>query len=556
VLLLLVVAEAVLVVVGLWLAIAHRGLTRVSGLALAIGAVAGAIVIEAAHGLLWVVAVSVALLAAAVFTGERSLRPAGAGHVGLDDPAATPPQHAFLIMNPRSGGGKVERFDLARRGRQLGAEVALLEGPAHVDVAALARRAVEDGADLLGVAGGDGTQALVAGVAAEAGVPLLVIPAGTRNHFALDLGLDREDPALSLSALTDGTDVTIDLGDVDGRPFVNNVSFGAYAAVVAQPGYREDKRGTTLDVLPDLLSGAQGPALTVTANGDSVVDPQAALVSNNPYGAGELGEAGRRARIDTGRLGLVLVRVGSALQATALLRGPRGPGVESLTTDEVVVDATSGRVPVGIDGESLVLPSPVHCRIRPGALKVRLPRDRPGALVAHPPLSLRLVAATAGLPVKESNGINRADDVRAKRSAERQPMSNAMRRLVSVSLAVPVAASAFACSTSKPQVCSDAQALKTQLKNLGSSGSSPNKLTAIRNDLLAARVDLTQLKNAAKDEFASEIDAFNNALTGAQAAVTTATSSPNAGNIANSAVAAKNVVDSGRALTAAVDDRC
>jgi len=135
-------------------------------------------------------------------------------------------------------------------------------------------------------------------------------------------------------------------------------------------------------------------------------------------------------------------------------------------------------------------------------------------------------------------------------------MSNTMRRTVTVSLALPLAATAIACSSSKPAVCSDASALKTQLQNLGSSGSSPNKLTAIRNDLQAARVDLTQLKNSAKDEFANEISVFNNALTGAEAAVNTAASSPTAGNVANTAVAAKNVVDSGRALTAAVDDKC
>ena len=134
--------------------------------------------------------------------------------------------------------------------------------------------------------------------------------------------------------------------------------------------------------------------------------------------------------------------------------------------------------------------------------------------------------------------------------------SSRLRRAVSVSLAVPVAATAFACSSSKPQVCADAAALKTQLHNLGSTESSPNKLTAIRNDLQAARVDLTQLKNSAKDEFAGEINTFNNALTGAEAAVSTATSAPTVGNVANTAVAAKNVVDSGRALTAAVYDKC
>jgi len=136
-------------------------------------------------------------------------------------------------------------------------------------------------------------------------------------------------------------------------------------------------------------------------------------------------------------------------------------------------------------------------------------------------------------------------------------MANTLRRVVTVSLALPFAAAVVSCSNSdKPAVCSDASALKTQLHNLGSSQSSPSKLTAIRNDLQAARVDLTQLKNSAKDEFATEINVFNNALTGAESALSTATSSPTVGNVANTAVATKNVVDSGRALTAAVDDKC
>ena len=88
----------------------------------------------------------------------------------------------------------------------------LLDGPGIVDVEALARKAVADGADLLGVAGGDGTQALVAGVAAEHDLPFLVISAGTRNHFALDLGLDREDPATCLDGLSDGVELRVDLG--------------------------------------------------------------------------------------------------------------------------------------------------------------------------------------------------------------------------------------------------------------------------------------------------------------------------------------------------------
>src|SRR5664279_3913233 len=120
---------------------------------------------------------------------------------------AKPSRQPFIVMNPRSGGGKVVRFDLKNKAEALGAEVRLLDGPGYVDVAALVREAVERGADLLGVAGGDGTQALVAGIAAEHDIPLLVISAGTRNHFALDLGLDRDDPSTCLAALTDGEEV-------------------------------------------------------------------------------------------------------------------------------------------------------------------------------------------------------------------------------------------------------------------------------------------------------------------------------------------------------------
>ena len=163
-------------------------------------------------------------------------------------------------MNPRSGGEKVTRFGLKDKAEALGAEVALLEGPGTVDVAALARRRWPM-ADLLGVAGGDGTQALVAGIAAEHGLPFLVISAGTRNHFALDLGLDREDPATCLDALTDGEELRVDLGVIADRTFVNNASFGAYAEVVRSPAYRDDKRHHLADAARAAQRPPGGPAV-------------------------------------------------------------------------------------------------------------------------------------------------------------------------------------------------------------------------------------------------------------------------------------------------------
>jgi diacylglycerol kinase family enzyme len=339
---------------------------------------------------------------------RRALKPAAADP-GMPSREVPPPKRAFLIMNPRSGGGKVVKFSLKEKAEALGAEVALLEGPGIVDVAALARQAVADGADLLGVAGGDGTQALVARIAAEDDLPFLVISAGTRNHFAMDLGLDRDDPSTCLDALTtDGVEQRIDLGIIGDRTFVNNASFGVYAEVVESPAYRDDKRGTTLQMLPDILNGHRGAKLTATAGDATLTGPQALLVSNGPYEMGDIAGLGRRARLDAGTLGVVAVTVSSALQAAALLRGARGQGLTTLTAGEVVVDAEAPEIPVGIDGETVMMPTPVRCTIQPKALRVRVPRNRPGVPPPRAALdwpTLRQLASLRVLTVKPLTAI-------------------------------------------------------------------------------------------------------------------------------------------------------
>jgi diacylglycerol kinase family enzyme len=256
--------------------------------------------------------------------------------------------------------------------------VFLLGGSEHVDVAGVARKALAQGADLLGVAGGDGTQALVAGIAAEHGIPFVVISAGTRNHFALDLGLDREDPSACLGALSDGVELRVDLGLINGQTFVNNASFGAYAEVVETPAYRDDKLNTTLNTLPDLLQGHRGAHLHVRADGTQIEAPQALLVANNPYGTGDLAGLGRRARLDRGILGVVGVKVDSARQAAGLLRGRHAAGLKVLTAEEIEITADEQQIPVGVDGESILMSTPVTCTISAGALSVWVPRDRPG----------------------------------------------------------------------------------------------------------------------------------------------------------------------------------
>jgi diacylglycerol kinase family enzyme len=387
------IGACLLLAAGYWF-LAHRGVLRWLALAVVILAPVAMLVVFALHSLIWVAALSAALLALGTGAAWRALAPEAAD-TAMPAQAAPPPKRAFLIMNPRSGGGKVTKFGLKQKAEALGAEVALLEGPGVVDVAALARQAVADGADLLGVAGGDGTQALVAGIAAEHGLPFLVISAGTRNHFALDLGLDREDPATCLDALTDGEELRIDLGIIGDRTFVNNASFGAYAEVVRSPAYRDDKRGTTLQLLPDLLSGQSGPRLSARAGGVSITSPQALLVSNDPYQMGDIAGLGRRARLDTGTLGIIAVTVDSARQAIALLRRGHGDGLTVLSADEIVVEADTAEIPVGIDGETVMMPAPVRCAIRPGALRVRVPKNRPGVPPPRPPVDWSRLAHLA-----------------------------------------------------------------------------------------------------------------------------------------------------------------
>jgi diacylglycerol kinase family enzyme len=392
------------VLAGAYWFLANSGLIRLLALLLVIAAPVLILVAFAQASLLWVAVVAVALMLLAGVAGRSALS-TGGGQAAMPAAPAARPRHPFLIMNPRSGGGKVARFGLEEKAERLGARVALLQGPGTMDVAAVARQAVADGADLLGVAGGDGTQALVAGIAAEHDLPFLVISAGTRNHFALDLGLDRDDPATCLDALTDGEELRIDLGVIGDRTFVNNASFGAYAEVVRSPAYRDDKRGTTLQMLPDLLKGHRGARLSARAGGISIDGPQALLVSNDPYAMTDVAGLGRRPRLDVGQLGVVAIHVNSAPQAVEILRRGHGSGLTVLATEDVTVDADTPEIPVGIDGETVMMATPLRCATRPGALRVVVPRNRPGVPAPRPSLEwprLRQLASFRGQPDGEA----------------------------------------------------------------------------------------------------------------------------------------------------------
>ena len=330
---------AVVTVAAAYFVLSRRGVVRWLFLGVLVLVPIAVIAIFAVGGVLWVAIVSAGVWLLAGVTARQALTGDPEDWRMPEYPAQPPARRPYLIMNPKSGDGKVVKFDLKRKAEALGAEVFLFGGSGPVDVAAIARRAVANGADLLGVAGGDGTQALVAGIAAEHGLPFVVISAGTRNHFALDLGLDREDPARCLSALADGVELRVDLGVINGQTFVNNASFGAYAEIVETPAYRGDKMGTTLNLLPDLLQGHRGAQLAAQVDGTRIEAPQALLVANNPYGTGDLAGLSRRTRLDGGILGVVGVTVSTAAQAVDLLRGIRATGVSVLTTKQIEITA-------------------------------------------------------------------------------------------------------------------------------------------------------------------------------------------------------------------------
>jgi diacylglycerol kinase family enzyme len=397
--LLLGVAGLALAAAGLWWTLAHTGVVRACGVVVSVVAPLTVLALYAAYDMLGPALVSLALWAFAVGAARGALAPA---HTAERRQTPAPaPHHPWLLLNPRSGGGKVGRFRLVDKALALGARVTVLEA-GRQDVAELARRAVAEGADLLAVAGGDGTQALVAEVAHRHDLPFAVIPAGTRNHFALDLGLDRDDPAAALSALTDGVELRVDLGFAADRVFVNNASFGTYAAVVGNPAYRRAKVHTAFQDLPELLTGDRTHRLRMRVGRHRAEGLQAVLVSNNPYRYAVGPHPWRRDRLDTGVLGVLCVHIDNTAQAARAVGGRRFANVTRLTGRTVVVDTDTETVQAGIDGEHVVLPAPVVCRIVPGALRVRVPRQRPGVPLSRPAADWTHVTQLAlGRPYRE-----------------------------------------------------------------------------------------------------------------------------------------------------------
>jgi diacylglycerol kinase family enzyme len=328
---------------------------------------------------------------------------------------AQPARRGVLIINPRSGGGKAARSNLVEEARKRSIEPLVL-GPDD-DLCSLAKRAVARGADVIGMAGGDGSQALVAAVAMEEDVAHVCVPAGTRNHFALDLGLDREDVVGALDAFTDGVERRIDLARLNERIFVNNASLGIYARVVQSDSYRDAKLGTWRQMLPEMME-REAHCCDLEFDVPDAKDWAGAslvIVSNNPYQLRRFRGAGTRTHLDTGRLGIFATRLSGAAAVAKLVtlgtiaQQRRLGSVRQWSSLEFEVRA-SEPVAVGLDGEALLLAPPLRFISLPGALRVRVPRSSPGVSPAWGtvPLNRRnlwaLVRMAAGKTASAASG--------------------------------------------------------------------------------------------------------------------------------------------------------
>jgi diacylglycerol kinase family enzyme len=283
---------------------------------------------------------------------------------------ARPPRRPVLFVNPRSGGGRAVRAGVVERARKLGIEVVVLSAGDRLQPQV--DEAVARGADALGAAGGDGSQSVVAAAARAHGLPFVCVPAGTRDHFARDLGVDRRDPVGALDAFTDGLEGRIDVGEVNGRTFLNNVSLGIYGDAVQQAAYRDAKVRTLLATARARLGPtAEAPGLRLVDDlGHDHAQLAVLLISNGPYALERPPAPGARPALDSGRLGIIVLDGPGD--------GPHPPG-RSWTATSLEVSAPAP-VHAGIDGEAVELTPPLAFAIRPSALRVRISaRDAAGS---------------------------------------------------------------------------------------------------------------------------------------------------------------------------------
>jgi diacylglycerol kinase family enzyme len=285
----------------------------------------------------------------------------------------------FLLVNPRSGDERPTAEDLVAEAKSAGVEPRVLGG--EEDVERLAREAADLGASALGMAGGDGSHGAVAAVALERDLPFVPVPFGTRNHFARDVGFDGDDPTGSLAAF-DGPERRVDVGTVGGRVFLNNVSLGVYASFVHDPARKTRNRLMAFARMAPAALGRSRSPLALSLEIDGRRDQHLALialVANNGYRMTSLAELGERTRLDEGLLHLYVIEaVGRRVLLALLGRAVAGSlerahGWTAAAAPRLGVEAPRPRIHAAIDGEPVILESPLEFEIRPRALRVLVP---------------------------------------------------------------------------------------------------------------------------------------------------------------------------------------
>jgi diacylglycerol kinase family enzyme len=259
----------------------------------------------------------------------------------------------LLLINPRAGRARPSTDELRAEAERLGIDARVLRE--DDDAAEMARSA---SADVLGAAGGDGSVASVAAVAVERDLPFVCVPFGTRNHFARDIGLDRNDPFGALEGFR-GEERRVDVGRVGERRFLNNVSLGAYASLVHRREHHR-RRGQVLAGLRAVWLGLRRQRGVWAELDGSPIHARIVLVANNAYRL-SLFSIGARERLDEGRLHVYTAR------------GWLPREWHESSAERFRIDA---RAPlrVAIDGEPVAVEPPVELEIEPRALRVLLPR--------------------------------------------------------------------------------------------------------------------------------------------------------------------------------------
>lgn len=289
----------------------------------------------------------------------------------------------ILIINPKSGNGRAIKAGIDKKAAAAGIKVIITKRGDSIE--GLARAEVARGADVLGVSGGDGTLGAVAKIALEHNLPLVALPGGTRCHFARDAGFEPERITDALESFT-GVETAVDVGDINGRIFLNNASFGLYADIVDNPEYREHKVATSRKVLQDILED-NGKAYSLQFRDHENNKHQQAvliLVGVGPYETLNLLELGHRKSLSSGKLQIsVVTRLDDATVKHLLGGLPFKKNASTKMADNFLqwevskfsLSSKSAKLVVGVDGEREEYSSPVKISLLPGKLRLMMPAE-------------------------------------------------------------------------------------------------------------------------------------------------------------------------------------